>query len=131
MKLKRIYLVFAAAILVSSLGGQIYNPLKEQKITLQAVQIVKKHLYNLNDFIILRGYSFEQKKIFTVELAPEWFLQKYSFEKIKIGDKIQFVGSFLATKTNWFMARELMKESIRIKIRTETGFPLWRVNKQN
>jgi hypothetical protein len=109
--------------------SNVYNPLSEISQNFKIISIYKKPLYNSPDFVMMRAIDPKTNRIFTLEIAPDWYLVKTPFGNIKVFDQVVMIGSVVASKNNWIMIRKITKNGLPdIKIRTRTGFPLWRAD---
>ena len=129
MKKIKIILILILASCICTASSNIYNPLSEITQNFKIISIYKKPLYNSQNFVMMRAIDPKTNKIFTLEIAPDWYLDKTQFSNIKVFDKVVMIGSIVASKNNWIMIREINKGGLpAIEIRTQTGFPLWRAD---
>ncbi len=127
MKLQKKIIIFFLILLSINLFSQIYNPQKEINIKLRVVLIYESNIYGQKDFVTMKGINLSDKKLYTLEIAPRWFLKKDFFRSISPGQIINITGALSIGKKNWILVREISYESQTISLRTKQGFPLWRV----
>jgi len=110
-----------------NLFSQIYNPQKEINTKLRVVLIYESNIYGQKDFVTMKGINLTDKKLYTLEIAPRWFLKKNFFSIIAPGEVINIIGTLSIDRKNRILIREISYKSKNILLRTKQGFPLWRV----
>jgi len=65
------------------------------------------------------------KETVAVHLGPNFYLEEHNFKLAK-GDAVEVIGSRVKmAEQEVVLAREVVKGQTRLKLRTETGVPLW------
>ncbi len=104
----------------------VYNPLREVKRNFIVLSFSNVSMYGQKDFVLITAKDEKENKIFILEISPRWFLKEEFFNKIKLNSTIKVIGSL--TKENWIVVRKIsLGEVYSIDLRTQEGFPLWRV----
>ncbi len=127
MRLKKILIVLIVLIIIRCLPAQIYNPQNEVNIKVRVVLIYESNLYEQKDFVMIKGINLTDKKLYIFEIAPRWFLKEDFFNSINPGEIINIVGAFSIGQKNIIIARTISSGLTEVVLRTEKGFPLWRV----
>ena len=127
MRIKKIFILLFLMILSLKLSSQIYNPQKEINTKIRVILVYESSLYNQKDFVTIKGINLTDKKIYTLEIAPRWFLKEKFFNIISPGEIIDIIGAKSIEKKNWILVRKISFKSKNISLRTKKGFPLWRV----
>ncbi len=103
---------------------QMYDPAKAETITGQVVEV--KEFESRNG--ITRGTGFTLKtgdKTVIVHLGPEPYVQKQAV-KIAAGDTVEVTGVRSSRRgQEFFLAGQVKKGDEVLKLRDETGRPLW------
>ena len=106
-------------------GGGIYDTRSVETITGEVVsvdQFVNRGGYNRGVHLLLKT----DKETISVHLGPSQYIESQGI-KIGQGDKVEIKGSRVTLNGKpAIIAAEVKKEGKTLKLRDETGLPLWR-----
>lgn len=102
----------------------MYNP--------NTVETISGEVVRVDKIIPLRGMSYgihlivkTEKEEISVHLGPGWFIENQDL-KIEPKDKIEVKGSRITFQGNpAIIAAEVRKGECKLKLRDESGFPVW------
>ncbi len=104
--------------------GRIYNPATEE--------IISGSVENINLFAPFKGMARgvhllvkTNGELVAVHLGPFWFITKQSVQ-VAVGDKVEIIGSLVSFDGQpVVIARKVRKDSGTLKLRNQSGVPLW------
>ncbi|MEN8154609.1 MAG: hypothetical protein ABFR75_11370 [Acidobacteriota bacterium] len=136
--MKKIIFILVALILFSSiyiLSGQVKNRVYKYfrvdrviSVTGEISKIKTEKSYHKRSFIVFDLIEKKEKKIYKIEVSPQWF---YDLDLVE-GNLIEVKGSLIKSgKDITLMAQSLTFEGKIVNFRDRNGFPLWRGNRRN
>jgi hypothetical protein len=104
--------------------GRLYNP--------QTMETISGEVVSADTITPIKGMSSgvhlmvkTDKETISVHLGPAWYIQRQDI-KIAPGDKVEIKGSRISFQGQpAIIAAELKKGTEILKLRDESGFPIW------